>query len=266
MRYLYLAIIASFSGFSQDKFSVYFDTDRYVLTEAEQEKLVRFLDNPNLKVKKLTGRCDFRASNQYNLVLGLNRANHILAYFDTLGKNQIEVESKGEEFKQDSNLALNRRVDIDYEVVEPVIVKEIPPKKIEIPPVNKVMGDLERKFQEAKVGDKILMKNLNFYVRSDQFYPESVPYLEELYRVMDANPTLKIEIQGHICCTPGRDTEEFSLRRCLAVYNFLVDYGINSDRMTYVGLDATQPIFPLPEKNEEQRKANRRVEILILEK
>ena len=45
-----------------------------------------------------------------------------------------------------------------------------------------------------------------------------------------------------------------------------MDYGISPDRMTYVGFDATQPLFPIPEKNEEERKANRRVEIMILEK
>ena len=35
--------------------------------------------------------------------------------------------------------------------------------------------------------------------------------------------------------------------------------------MTYIGFGSTVPLFSLPEKNEQERAANRRVEILILD-
>jgi len=273
MRYLILMLTLSYSAYSQEKFTVYFDTDKYVLNENQNKIFNSFLEKKDIKVKKVTGFCDFRASNAYNYQLGLNRANSILSLLDISDKSDIEVISKGEEFKQKSDLSLNRKVEIEYELNK-VVVETIPTKEIDIitePAKTELVVDeypteLQKRIIDSKVGDKILLNNLNFFVRTAEFYPESIPYLEDLYEVLEKNPNIKIEIQGHICCTPGRDVEEFSLRRCIAVYDFLVDYGISEDRMTYVGFDATQPLYPIPEKNEEERKANRRVEILILEK
>lgn len=273
MRFLLLMLLVTSSLYSQEKFTVYFDTDKYVLNQKQDSILNGFIQKKDVKVNKVSGFCDFRASNAYNYQLGLNRANTILNSLSIADKSSIIVVSKGEEFKQKTDLSLNRKVEIEYEVNK-VIIESIPTKEIEIikkPLVEEVVIDeypteLQKKIIDSKVGDKILLNNLNFYVRTAEFYPESIPFLEDLYEVLEKNPNIKIEIQGHICCTPGRDVEEFSLRRCIAVYDFLIDYGISSDRMTYVGFDATQPLFPIPEKNEEQRKANRRVEILILEK
>lgn len=273
MRFLLLLLFITPSIYSQEKFTVYFDTDKFVLNQNQDSIFNGFLQNKDIKVHKVTGFCDFRASNSYNYQLGLNRANTILNLLPVSDKSSVLLTSKGEEFKQKTDLSLNRKVEIEYEMNLPVI-ESIPAKKIEIieqPVATEVVIDeypspLQKKIINSKIGDKILLNNLNFYVRTADFYPESIPFLEDLYEVLDKNPKIKIEIQGHICCTPGRDTEEFSLRRCIAVYDFLIEYGISSDRMTYVGFDATQPIFPIPEKNEEERKANRRVEIMILDK
>lgn len=273
MRFLLFTLLIASTSFAQEKFTVYFDTDKYVLNENQDSIFNGFIKKKDIKVNKVTGFCDYRASNAYNYQLGLNRATTILNSLPITDKTKIPVVSKGEEFKQKADLSLNRKVEIEYELNLPVI-ETIPVKKIEEPikPVIKELSideyptELQQKIIDSKVGDKILLNNLNFYVRTAEFYPESIPFLEDLYEVLEKNPKIKIEIQGHICCTPGRDTEEFSLRRCIAVYDFLLDYGISPDRMTYVGFDATQPIYPIPEKNEEERKANRRVEIMILEK
>ena len=273
MRFLLIMLLVTSSLYSQEKFTVYFDTDKYILNQKQDSILTGFIQKKDVKVNRVSGFCDFRASNAYNYQLGLNRANTILNALPIADKSSIIVVSKGEEFKQKADLALNRKVEIEYEVNK-IVLESIPTKEIEIvekPFVEEVVLDeypteLQKRIINSKVGDKILLNNLNFYVRTAEFYPESVPFLEDLYEVLEKNPKIKIEIQGHICCTPGRDIEEFSLRRCIAVYDFLVDYGISSDRMTYVGFDATQPLFPIPEKNEEERKANRRVEIMILEK
>jgi outer membrane protein OmpA-like peptidoglycan-associated protein len=60
------------------------------------------------------------------------------------------------------------------------------------------------------------------------------------------------------------DRTELSTQRAKAIYNFLVVNGISKSRLSYKGFGSTQPIFPLPEKDETQRAANRRVEILII--
>lgn len=94
-------------------------------------------------------------------------------------------------------------------------------------------------------------------------YQKSRGKLYELLLVLQSNPQLKIEIQGHLCCMPV-DRLDLSTQRAKAVYNFLVSNQIYPARLSYKGFGSSQPLFPLPEKNEEQRAANRRVEILIV--
>jgi outer membrane protein OmpA-like peptidoglycan-associated protein len=93
---------------------------------------------------------------------------------------------------------------------------------------------------------------------------ESRGKLYELLLVLQKNPKLKIEIQGNICCMPN-DRLNLSMQRAKAIYNFLVANEINKNRLSYKGFGSTRPIYTLPEKTEEERAANRRVEVLILE-
>ena len=110
------------------------------------------------------------------------------------------------------------------------------------------------------------MKNFNFYDRTDVLYPESYKVREELLKILKENKKLKIEIHGHICCTLGKDEEQIALKRCVGTIEYLVINGIEKSRLSYKSFDAQQPIYPIPEKNEEERKANRRIEILIIDK
>ena len=102
---------------------------------------------------------------------------------------------------------------------------------------------------------------------SARVVPQSQPVLYELLCAMQENPSLKIEIQGHICCqTEGdNDLTYLSTQRAKIIYNYLVRKKIDRKRLSYKGYGNTQPIYPIPEKNEEERDANRRVEILIVE-
>ena len=81
---------------------------------------------------------------------------------------------------------------------------------------------------------------------------------------MQNNPMLKIEIQGNLCCAKN-DVRDLSTQRARAVCNFLVNKEIDKTRLTYKGFGVSQPIFPIPEKDESERAANRRVEIVIID-
>jgi flagellar motor protein MotB len=61
------------------------------------------------------------------------------------------------------------------------------------------------------------------------------------------------------------DRTDLSTQRAKAIYNFLLNHDIQKDRLSYKGFGSSQPIFALPEKDEQERAANRRVEILIVE-
>ena len=254
IRFLLCFFLLSTVAFSQTKFTVYFDTDSHQLTQKELNRLDVFLKNKDLKFIKIIGFCDYRATNGYNDTLALNRANYVYHIIEKVtNQKQIEIESKGENFTQNSDLKLNRKVEIFYEETETDKTLPKDDKK-----------NLSQQVSTAKVGDKLILKNLHFYNRSGIFVPESRPILEELLKIMLANPNLKIEIQGHICCQMGTDVEDTAKVRALAVYNYLVNNGINKNRLSYKSFGSSKPIHIIPENNEDERNENRRVEIQII--
>ena len=119
-------------------------------------------------------------------------------------------------------------------------------------------------FDKAKAGEKLKLENLNFVLNTFAITKESRSKLYELLLVMQKNPNLKISIQGHLCCL-AVDRRDLSTQRAKAVKQFLEHNAIESVRMTYKGFGSSNPLFPLPEKTEEERAANRRVEIEVLE-
>ena len=252
-RILLFFLFSSFA-FSQAKFTVYFDTDSYQLTLNELNRLDVFLKNKELKFTKVVGYCDYRASNGYNDTLAMNRAKYVYHVIEkTTNQRQMEIESKGENFEQNTDMQRNRKVEIFYEELEADKVLPKDDKK-----------ELSQQVSTAKVGDKLVLKNLHFYNRSGIFVPESRPILEELLKIMRTNPNLKIEIQGHICCQMGTDVEDTAKVRALAVYNYLINNGIDKNRLSYKSFGSSKPIHIIPENNEEERNENRRVEIQII--
>lgn len=205
-------------------------------------------ESSTAEVYKMEGYCDTVDSKVYNLKLAEKRI-HSIENILKLNKikvlDELERVAFGEDFEVSFNQDENRKVVVFYQVTN------------------------ERSFSEnvkmAKTGDYLKLKGLNFYNMSDVVLPDSRPILDELLQIMNNNPTLNIEIQGHICCKEV-EVEDISIKRAKTVYDFLLLNGISKNRISYKGFASTRPIYPLPEKNEEQRVANRRVEILILEK
>ena len=126
---------------------------------------------------------------------------------------------------------------------------------------------------ESKRNDKgIIIKNLEFIPGRHFITDDSKPELIKLLNVLKERPTLKIDIHGHVCCTTKSmdgfdiDTERNNLSKTRAkfVYDYLVEEGIEEDRLSYRGFGGTQPAYP--ETNDENRQKNRRVEIVLLEK
>lgn len=248
-NYVLLLLLISFSAVSaQEKFTVYFDFDVHQTNSDSNLKLADWITkNKDVEVERIYGFCDSVGSYEYNDKLALRRVNSVLK---TLRDNkirlskQIETKGFGKRFEQSKIQDENRKVEIYFK------------KKEE---------KLSDKIAQLKVGDKLRLRNLNFYNRSGIVVPKSRPVLAELLEIMQENPKLKIEIQGHICCQEKFDVEDISTLRCKTVYNYLIENGISVSRLSYKGFGSSQPIYKIPEQNEFERDENRRVEILILE-
>ncbi len=93
---------------------------------------------------------------------------------------------------------------------------------------------------------------------------ESYPRLKRLKDFLILNPSISIEVQGHVNDEGKRSITSFKLskKRADKIVEYLVSSGIDPARLSAVGFGNTRPIFPEP-TSEEEREANRRVEIKI---
>ena len=93
---------------------------------------------------------------------------------------------------------------------------------------------------------------------------ESYPKLKRLRDFLILNPTINIEVHGHVNEDSNKDlvSMKLSKKRAQKVVEYLVDGGVDSKRLKAIGFGNTKPIFKDPQ-TEEEKEANRRVEILI---
>lgn len=275
---------------AQEQFSLYFDSNEHDLKKSELDRLFGWISaNPKVKVVALNGYTDEDGTTGFNEVLAQKRVATIASFIrgKVTIRDDFRTRSFGELHKQSPKKQLNRKVTIYY-ILEKDLHKEDeilgikkvaahkpkPPKSypqnIVIDNPNGSQSEFKldtlfmRQVEKSKPGDKLKIENLNFQLNTFAITIESRGKLFELLIVMQDNPDLKIEIQGHLCCM-AVDRTDLSTQRARAVYKFLEAYKIPKSRLSYKGFGSTQPIYPIPELDEQQRAANRRVEILVIE-
>jgi outer membrane protein OmpA-like peptidoglycan-associated protein len=291
MKKLFLLLLALFPVLlsAQEQFSVYFDSNKADLKKSEQDRLINWaIANRDSKVLAINGYTDEDGSIGLNDTLSQRRVSYV---FDMLkgkvpARSDFKTRSFGKLHKQSPVKAENRKVTIYYlkqqdlhlenqvlgitDAPKPAAKPVKYPEKIVIRNPRggseEIKLDVEfmKKVGEAKPGDKLTLKNLNFYENTYGIVTESRPKLFELLEIMKLHPGLKIKLLGHICCMNG-DPRKLSYQRAKAIMMFLNQNGIEKSRLSFEGLGTTQPIYNIPEKNEEERAANRRVEVLVME-
>jgi outer membrane protein OmpA-like peptidoglycan-associated protein len=92
--------------------------------------------------------------------------------------------------------------------------------------------------------------------------PEALRVLDEAVAAMQANSTLRLEIEGHTC---NIGTNEYNLalgdRRAQSVRDYLVSRGISADRLRTRSLGEEQPKYD--NSREETRRLNRRAALVV---
>lgn len=90
--------------------------------------------------------------------------------------------------------------------------------------------------------------------------------LDKLVDFMNSNPSIQIEIQGHVNApnSQSKAAQKLSEKRAKFVYDYLISKGVEPKRMSFVGYGNSAMLFSDP-KNEAEERANRRVEIKILD-
>jgi outer membrane protein OmpA-like peptidoglycan-associated protein/Tol biopolymer transport system component len=116
----------------------------------------------------------------------------------------------------------------------------------------------------AEVGSKVILKNIFFDVGKADLKNESIAEVEKIQELLLANPSLKVQINGHTDNTGNAASNKtLSLKRATSVVDYLVSHGVDPSRLSAKGYGSERPIV----SNDDEsggREINRRTEIEII--
>lgn len=270
--------VCSVGAQKRDTLRLYFEIDEGL--SAEHGPRIDSLSN-SLKGKVynvwIYGYADFLHVDGYNDALSQRRADGIK---QRLLKNSSEpqmtilaCEGRGEKNSSDNGSSdgepSKRRVDVIVEVRPPNRVIDTRPSKLKKP--DTLHAPVTIDVQELKKKGKLVLEGLSFIPGRHTLMKKSIPVLEGLLTTLLQNPEVKISVEGHICCWEGpgdaydydSDDMQLSHNRAKAVYDYLVENGVDSTRLRYKGFGRSRP--KVKEVSPETEQVNRRVEVRLVE-
>lgn len=117
--------------------------------------------------------------------------------------------------------------------------------------------------QPIEASAHIILKNVFFDTKKTDLKPESITELDNVVKLMNENPTIKIQITGYTdSIGKTEDNLILSKGRAVAVVNYLLSKGIKNDRLAFKGMGEANPIAD--NGTMEGRAMNRRTELSIV--
>lgn len=251
-----------------------------------QQRLDSFLTTLHQKSINvhLIGYADFLYNDDYNTALSLKRANNIKDYLAKRTKephvNVLDVKAKGEsdskENKDTKGDAAHRRVDLIIESASTNTNVNTRPIQIETPKQKEKAPELisGKPLNDIQIGQSIELVGVSFVPGRHTVLEASVPVMYNLLQTLIDHPSIKIQIQGHVCCVEdfktdaldyGTGERNLSVSRAKAIFDFLLKHGIDKSRLSYKGFGHKHPKVE-PETTPDEEQMNRRVEVMVVEK
>ena len=114
-----------------------------------------------------------------------------------------------------------------------------------------------------RAGETLLtLTGVTFENNKAELRPESAAVLDQAIETLKQSPGLGIIIEGH---TDDRGDAEYNLelsrQRAESVRQYFIDHGLPQERLEAVGKGESEPL--LPNDNEQARRKNRRVELVV---
>jgi OmpA-OmpF porin, OOP family len=132
---------------------------------------------------------------------------------------------------------------------------------------NKVIRDIQLSSgsKPAPTAGRVMrLDNLIFEVGKSRIDPESYSELDILVNLMNENPKMVIQLEGHTdFLGDSRANMRLSQQRVESVKSYLADQGISKSRIRTKAFGGTQPLSR--DNTPEAHRLNRRVEVRILE-
>ncbi len=116
--------------------------------------------------------------------------------------------------------------------------------------------------QPIKLNALVTLKNIQFATNSFQLEPVSFIELDKVIQLLNDNPTIHLQINGHTddTGTPAANLA-LSANRAKAVAEYIISKGIAAQRLTSKGFGQTQPVAD--NSTEDGKAKNRRTEFVI---
>jgi len=251
----------SISSFSQQKpdlkLELFFDVNKYELTKAHRMQIDSAIISRGLTITGIRGFADSTGNASYNIDLSQKRAKAVFRYFDgQANSDSISIEFVGEQHTAGKDISYNRRVDIYF--------KENMSKEENTP--------LENSIDTLAVTEKYEISNIYFIPDKAIIDPATFFAVDDAAKYLKRFSGCKFEIVGHVnyAMLPSamknpknlEPAQRLSEERAKAIYDLLIDRGIPAESMTHKGVGNSQMVFKNP-KNDEEKRKNMRVEILI---
>jgi OmpA-OmpF porin, OOP family len=117
--------------------------------------------------------------------------------------------------------------------------------------------------QRHSVGHVMRLDNVIFEVGKSKIDPESFPELDLLVKMMEENPAMVIQLEGHTdYLGDPKENMKLSQQRVESVKSYLISRSIAKARLKTKAFGGTQPLSR--DNTPEAHRLNRRVEVRIL--
>ena len=230
-----MRLIHLIGGLTMFAFSAYAQTDSLIYAEG---KVV----NAGTK-EPIVARITYQSLPYGNKIGVINNSTYSFPMFDN-EKYSIIVEANG-------------YAPVKY-LLDPSQAKEF-----------KIIKDIELSNEAPKVepshpvGEVLRLNNVIFEVGKSKIDPESFPELDLLVKMMNENPTMVIQLEGHTdYLGNAKENLKLSQDRVESVKKYLVEKGISRNRLKTKAFGGLQPLSR--DNTPEAHRLNRRVEVRIL--
>ena len=127
--------------------------------------------------------------------------------------------------------------------------------------VSIAIGNVSKPFDKLLTEKKFITHAINFDVNKSTIQPQSMSYIMQLAQFLKANPSIRLEIDGHTDSDGDAAANmKLSQQRADEVKKQLVSAGIDAKRLTVKGFGASKPLQP--DTSPEEKANNRRVEFI----
>jgi outer membrane protein OmpA-like peptidoglycan-associated protein len=183
-----------------------------------------------------------------------------------------EMFCSGSEWKSDSTGVIHIKIDSVFSCMARIGKADYFDSKIDLNPERFGSGseikDTIWLFRKEK-GKVFSLKSVDYYFNLWQIMPTSEPELNQLVKLMEDNPTLRIEISAH---TDSRLEDQYNMwlsqKRANSVLEYLTQKGIAKERINAIGYGETRLINRCRNGvncSEEEHLVNQRTEFVILD-